>query len=269
MPKPNEIESKREASRQLNKKLRLEKRLSKKMRRLLRRINRDMKRVFDESGFVITAEPYRDEFGKIIDDHWKKTTAQFAPIALKVINDALKKEGEPPIKKTDPVLMLALAAFISRNVQESADKITRTSTNNIAKAMRQTEGDAAASKKKLDHIAAGRSETIAATETQKAAEGAKRTTMANAPNISPAVALGAIVLRSFKQWVTRGDGKVRPDHSAADFQEVPVDDPFFVGGELLMYPGDTSLGASLWNIINCRCVALYRSVTVRVRRVAG
>ena len=54
-------------------------------------------------------------------------------------------------------------------------------------------------------------------------------------------------------WVTMGDSKVRTWHQEANFQTVPRNEPFVVMGELLMYPGDTSLGASMINISHCRC----------------
>ncbi len=40
---------------------------------------------------------------------------------------------------------------------------------------------------------------------------------------------------------------------AWDYRRVAVDEPFTVGGQRLMTPGDTSHGASGWNIYNCRC----------------
>ncbi len=63
-----------------------------------------------------------------------------------------------------------------------------------------------------------------------------------------------------KIWVTMGDDLVRTfpfDHDSANGQEQFIDDPFVVSGELLQFPGDWSLGASLGNLINCRCSALY------------
>lgn len=57
----------------------------------------------------------------------------------------------------------------------------------------------------------------------------------------------------WKRWVATSDARTRPDHAAADGQEVPNDEPFMVGGEEMMYPGDISLGASAWNVIQCRC----------------
>lgn len=55
----------------------------------------------------------------------------------------------------------------------------------------------------------------------------------------------------WKRWIATGDDRTRDEHLAADGQEVPNDEPFEVGGELMMYPGDESYGASGWNTINC------------------
>lgn len=60
-----------------------------------------------------------------------------------------------------------------------------------------------------------------------------------------------------KQWHTILDGREREWHEEADSQIVPIDEPFEVGGALLMYPLDTSLGAGADNIANCRCTATY------------
>lgn len=56
-----------------------------------------------------------------------------------------------------------------------------------------------------------------------------------------------------REWVATIDERTREEHANADGQQVNMDEPFTVGGEQLMYPGDTSLGASGWNTINCRC----------------
>ena len=54
-----------------------------------------------------------------------------------------------------------------------------------------------------------------------------------------------------KRWISARDAKVRHTHEVADGQEVAINEPFDVGGELLDYPGDPSGSAE--NIINCRC----------------
>jgi len=72
-----------------------------------------------------------------------------------------------------------------------------------------------------------------------------------------AVLLLLLLAAPKKQWRTVGDELVRPAHNEANGQVRLVDEPFEVGGEYLMYPGDVSLGASMKNIANCRCAAVY------------
>jgi hypothetical protein len=48
-------------------------------------------------------------------------------------------------------------------------------------------------------------------------------------------------------------GVTRDAHLAANEQTVPKGAPFIVDNEKLNYPGDSSLGASASNTINCRC----------------
>lgn len=54
-----------------------------------------------------------------------------------------------------------------------------------------------------------------------------------------------------KRWVSAKDMRVRDAHGKADGQTVNTDEPFIVGGEKMMFPGDPS--ASGWNLYNCRC----------------
>ena len=56
-----------------------------------------------------------------------------------------------------------------------------------------------------------------------------------------------------KTWNSVHQSNTRDAHAAADGQTVRFEDPFTVGGEELMFPGDTSLGASADNVIQCRC----------------
>lgn len=63
--------------------------------------------------------------------------------------------------------------------------------------------------------------------------------------------------KTTKTWHTIIDGREREWHHNADSMTVPIDEPFEIGGELLMYPLDISLGASADNIANCRCTATY------------
>lgn len=60
-----------------------------------------------------------------------------------------------------------------------------------------------------------------------------------------------------KTWLTMHDKRVRNSHVEADGQEVDINKPFEVGSSELMFPGDLSLGSSLKEICNCRCVCIY------------
>lgn len=53
-------------------------------------------------------------------------------------------------------------------------------------------------------------------------------------------------------WVTTIDKHTRDDHRDANGQIKPIDEPFEVGGEEMMYPHDEN--ASPENTVNCRCV---------------
>lgn len=63
--------------------------------------------------------------------------------------------------------------------------------------------------------------------------------------------------KSRKKWNTIIDGREREWHEEANGTELPLDEPFEINGELLMYPLDTSLGAGADNIANCRCWLTY------------
>ena len=60
-----------------------------------------------------------------------------------------------------------------------------------------------------------------------------------------------------KTWQTVGDSNVRISHVAVQGQLRPGNAAFSVGGEALNYPGDASLGASIGNVANCRCAAIW------------
>ncbi|MBI5192770.1 MAG: hypothetical protein HZA08_04930 [Nitrospirae bacterium] len=136
--------------------------------------------------------------------------------------------------------------------KESMKKITQITTTTINQVrLELSEGVAAGEgidviakridKLYLDKIIPHRSEVIARTEVIAASNlgsraGAKQT---------------GLVLNH--KWISTRDIRTRNFHAAADDETVPMDTPYLVGGEQLMFPGDTSHGASGRNIINCRC----------------
>lgn len=68
-----------------------------------------------------------------------------------------------------------------------------------------------------------------------------------------------------REWDDAGDKRVRHSHHKMNGQRVGIDEPFVTpGGEMLMFPGDNSLGASAKELINCRC-----RVRMRINWLAG
>lgn len=63
--------------------------------------------------------------------------------------------------------------------------------------------------------------------------------------------------KPMKEWSSVFIETSRETHMDADGQQVPIDEPFVVDGEELMYPGDASMGASIGNVANCLCAVIF------------
>lgn len=87
-----------------------------------------------------------------------------------------------------------------------------------------------------------RSELISTTEATRAW---------NASTFAAAKALTGLARPLVKQWVTRGDNKVRHAHRDTNGQLQLLDDAFDVGGTPMDYPGDPTAPAN--QVCNCRC----------------
>jgi hypothetical protein len=101
--------------------------------------------------------------------------------------------------------------------------------------------------------------SIANAQTNGPAEEARQEQVKYTLEDDPANANAKLV----QVWHNVGDNRVRGaphnprrskfDHWTAEGQEVAADEPFVISGELLRFPGDSGLGASLGNLVNCRC----------------
>ena len=60
-----------------------------------------------------------------------------------------------------------------------------------------------------------------------------------------------------KMWVTMGDKKVRTTHRVMEGVIIGLNQAFKLAGGLMMYPTDSSLGASFSEIVGCRCHLFY------------
>jgi HK97 family phage portal protein len=170
---------------------------------------------------------------------------EFLPFLTEVLReagaDALKLVGSSPIF----ILPDHIASWMEKRAQFFVRSINETTFDNLKGQFNQSLDngeDRSQLVKRIQetygNISKGRAATIARTEIQSASQKGQ--------------------LEGYKQaglrtkiWVATNDHRTRHAHAAADGQEVPLDMPFTVGGEALMFPGDSNGSAE--NTINCRC----------------
>ena len=131
---------------------------------------------------------------------------------------------------------------VRRRITSIAETTRQQIVNAVGQGYREGLGTAAIGKRIRDNVqglTVWRAAMISRTETHGAAnygaqEAAKET---------------GLVLR--KEWVAAADERTREDHVAADGQVVDMDEPFQVGPDALMFPGDPDGPPE--QTINCRC----------------
>ena len=96
-----------------------------------------------------------------------------------------------------------------------------------------------------DRLLKHRGDTIARTESLAALNEASDESLRQARD-------EGLVTDAARIWDATGDNRTRETHDAAEGQERGIDEPFSIGGTLMMHPGDPAGGAA--NVINCRCV---------------
>ena len=101
-----------------------------------------------------------------------------------------------------------------------------------------------------DRLLATRAETIARTETLRALNAGRNEAIDQLIE-SPTNDVQAQDVT--RKWDATGDGLTRKTHADAEGQPRAHGEPFLIGLSLLMFPGDTSLGAEAKETINCRC----------------
>jgi uncharacterized protein with gpF-like domain len=141
---------------------------------------------------------------------------------------------------------LALSYIGSEMIRERIASIANTTRQQIVNAVEAGYSDglgvaeiAKSIRGRLPEFTSSRSAMIARTETHGAA------------NFGANEAAQETGLQLRKEWISASDDRTRDDHRAADGQIVGMDEPFIVGGERLMYPGDPRGSAE--QVVNCRC----------------
>lgn len=281
----------RRAAKDTAKKMRLEVKLASKLKRFYSKIATQFKKQLANNGGTLFAMQFEQELRNILRVHYNQVFSAFCgdfSDNLKAsIDDLETKQHENGEQESAAAIAIAAAAVkpsrVGREVRATRDEYV---SERVAAQSRlilktiQEDLNSSAARRRSEALAAlgigvlitnnevakqaaidfrektqSKPDIIAMTETQDAGEEAKKVEAQKTVEIAAGI-IGAIaVLR--KIWVTVGDSVVRPAHVSADGQEQLAIHPFLVGGEKLDRPGDTSMGASAGNVINCRCSADY------------
>lgn len=76
--------------------------------------------------------------------------------------------------------------------------------------------------------------------------------------INHAMYIGAVNAgKTMKRWESIIDEVTRKDHIEINGKYIPIGQAFHVGDSWMLFPKDTSLGASANQIVNCRCAVIY------------
>ena len=90
------------------------------------------------------------------------------------------------------------------------------------------------------------------------AERIARTEIVAAQNVGAQAGAEAAGIPLKRYGYLLGSGDPRPTHLAANGQVRPMDEKFNIGGVMMKYPGDKSVGAE--DIINCRCSVAHEPI---------
>lgn len=250
----------------LMKKVSLEKKLINKLDNYHNRIVRKYVRQLKRNGQVINTEQFNTELSEILKNHYKNVADKFTGDLNNKLGIQLRLTTEE-LKIIDSVLD---KYYVNQSIQQ-ATIINDNTGNNLNESFEravlsgneeQEETGVFQSAEVLALVAGGiakalvdaRSSGIAMYETQQSAEKVKQTEAGVlGGNIITGGVTTAVPVNAQKVWVTVGDGNVRPAHVTANRQKVDIMDSFIVNGEKLEYPGDMLHGASIGNVINCRC----------------
>jgi hypothetical protein len=190
------------------------------------------------------------------------TWSGVAPVTTQAV-DAEGKTAKIRVAMVEAAMRPALVEFglsfdvtnplVERLLEQLGHKITR-----ITETQRQIT---------MEHIEQGRQQGLSIPHTaalvvkhssglysQNRAQVVARTELSACQN-GGSLAAARLVGVSTKQWLATGDNRTRPTHRDADGQQVPINEKFYVGVDLLDYPGDPAGSAA--EIIQCRCTVTY------------
>jgi len=261
------------ALRDERKKIRLENRFKPKLRTFFRNIADEVQATLGASRRIPDLSFHNRDMAALLREQYRLVTRSFRGESSEELTksiDHIVQETKQIDEEIDARLIQEnnarserQAAFIMQTTQKQLNQslqnvAMRAATDNV-----QLTNEEAARQVRREFIAqnSNRVDTIAMTETQAVAENTK---FQEAAIVSTAVGLLTV-----KTWNTILDNFTRPSHVQADQQKRRLGEPFLVQGQLLNRPGDTSLGATVDNVVNCRCSASFSIADVRIGTVTA
>lgn len=193
---------------------------------------------------------------QLIYNTWVDVGTDFSEQAARQFAEEAKKDSRLVERKATPDLTSIFnSPTIAYLLNLAATKVTQIDATTLAQLRQALAAGVEAGEgmvdiaKRIDQlylteIIPNRSQTIAQTE------------IIAASNWSSDQAAQQSGLELEKVYLATEDSKTRPAHAKADGQIVAMGQPFIVGDEELMYPGDPS--GSAGNVINCRCTQYYQ-----------
>ena len=264
-----EAERQRQLAQDFAQKLALERSFDIDLRRLFREINQDFRAELARTGQVIRASEFNADMVALLRRHYRRVLRKFGrQIRTELKSSNGHREYKREHKQTNEEIAEAQRLFIQQTSEQHARLILQTTQDNLNNKTQEAQqefneenplastiNDAALAAIALSaslgfrQLIPGKATIISATEVQNSAEQFKL-------NEATGLEDGGEIENPEKQWATILDERTRLSHVDADGQIQPLRQPFNVQNQSLRRPGDTSLGATLDNIINCRCSSL-------------
>ena len=257
----SKIQRIKEARKEHALKLGFERKLYKKVQPVFRNYSKEFHRTIAEGGGLASTDILQQNMKDTLSTHYDNVSSTFSK---RIVNNIGKPDNHGEILNSinsansihNELRSVDSSAIIAQTTAQDANQAIH-----IVKQQALAKGEAISNrtlanraKLMLDQKISGRLNTISATETQNPAENAKQTEIDYLNHHDAEIDDEKITERKQqKEWVAILDNVTRIGHAEADGQVVPIDEPYEVEGEQLMYPGDMSLGASIDNVINCRC----------------
>jgi hypothetical protein len=242
-------------------KMRFEYGFMREVNSLFKGLIKDFKANYVKYGSALSLNDFQKDIEELISKHHIKVSLDFSDSFRKIVgkpsNEKLiERKLEANIKGMAAQRAHLMSHTIADTTRFNIEKSVKDATVELAikeaeitdKAIARMAGNY------LDDKFISRSSTIGITETQFAAESGKVLEIDTLKDFDAEIDDEPVKeMTRQKIWIAILDDHTREAHAEADSQIVDYEDPFDVGGEELMYPGDDSMGASEGNIINCRC----------------